>query len=54
MNTGRASLDCRVKDAEYLYQNIKSLLEDLQESLIEGFDALHFANLFGSNVSRQW
>jgi hypothetical protein len=40
LNTGRASLDYRVKDAEYLQQNVKSLLEDLKESLDEGLSPL--------------
>lgn len=40
LNTGRASLDYRVRDAEYLDQNIKSLLQDLKESLIEGSSTL--------------
>lgn len=36
LNVGRASLDYRLKDAQYLQQNVKSLLEDLKESLSEG------------------
>lgn len=36
INIGKASLDYRLRDVEYLHQNVKSLLEDLKESLREG------------------
>jgi len=36
VSSGRASLDSRVKNVEYLRHNIKSLLEDLKQSLIDG------------------
>ena|SRR5437762_1643197 len=36
LSVGRASLDYRLREADYLYQNVKSLLEDLKESLSEG------------------
>ena len=36
LKTGRASLDYRLRDAAYLSQNAKSLLEGLTESLTEG------------------
>jgi len=36
MHIGRASLDHRLRDAEYLYQDVTSLLEDIKESLIGG------------------
>lgn len=36
LNIGRASLDYRLRDAEYLHQNVNSLLEDLKQSLNEG------------------
>lgn len=34
---GRASLDYRLRYAAYLFQNVKSLLEDLQDTLKKGF-----------------
>jgi len=40
LNTGRASLDYRLRDVEYLYQNTKSLLEGLKGSLAEGLAPL--------------
>ena len=36
MHIGRLSLDYRLRDADYLYQDVTSLLEDIKESLIEG------------------
>jgi hypothetical protein len=36
INMGKASLDHRLRDVEYLHQNVKSLLEDLEENLREG------------------
>jgi hypothetical protein len=36
LSIGRVSLDHRLRDADYLHQNVKSLLEDLKESLSEG------------------
>jgi hypothetical protein len=36
LSFGRASLDYRLRDAEYLQQNVLSLLTDLKESLEEG------------------
>lgn len=36
LSVGRASLDYRLRDADYLNNNVKSLLEDLNESLCEG------------------
>jgi len=36
LKTGRASLDYRLRDAEYLSQNAKSLLGGLKKSLAEG------------------
>lgn len=35
-HTGRFSLDYRLRDAEYLYVDAVSLLEDIKEGLIEG------------------
>jgi hypothetical protein len=37
MNVGKASLDHRLRDAEYLHEDVTSLLKDLQENLREGF-----------------
>lgn len=37
LSTGRASLDYRLRDAEYLHKNVASLLRDLKECLSEGF-----------------
>jgi hypothetical protein len=42
LNTGRASLDYRLRDANYLYETVKSLLEDLKRSLSEGFTCPDF------------
>jgi hypothetical protein len=36
MRTGKASLDYRLRRAEYLTESVKSLLEDLNESLCGG------------------
>jgi hypothetical protein len=36
MNIGRASLDYRLRDAEYLQEDVASLLEDLKENLRQG------------------
>jgi len=36
LSIGRASLDYRLRDAEYLHKNVTSLLEDLNESLCDG------------------
>lgn len=36
LSNGRGSLNYRVRDAEYLRQNVKSLLEDLKASLQDG------------------
>jgi hypothetical protein len=36
LNIGRASLDYRLRDAEYLRQNVTSLLEGLNKSMSEG------------------
>lgn len=44
LNIGRASLDYRLRDAEYLYQNVKSLLEDLKQCLEEGLFELFVPN----------
>jgi hypothetical protein len=44
LNIGRASLDYRLRDAEYLYQNVKSLLEDLKQCLEEDLFELFFSN----------
>jgi hypothetical protein len=38
-NVGKASLDYRLRDAEYLFHNVKSLLENLSANLIKGFTA---------------
>jgi hypothetical protein len=40
MATGTASMDYRVGTASYIRQNVQSLLEDLKQSLIEGFTIL--------------
>lgn len=37
--TGRASLDYRLRDTAYLFQNVKSLLEALEKTLRKGFIA---------------
>ena len=37
VTSGRASLDYRVKNVEYLRLNIRSLLEDLKASLMDGY-----------------
>jgi len=37
---GRASLDYRLRDAEYLFRNVKSLLVDLERSLSQGLFGL--------------
>lgn len=39
LSAGKASLDYRLRDAEYLFQNVKSLLQDLKEGLSKGFIA---------------
>jgi hypothetical protein len=39
LSRGRASLDHRLKDADYLSHNVKALIEDLNQSLKEGLDA---------------
>lgn len=39
LSAGKASLDYRLRDAEYLFQNVKSLLQNLKESLSKGFIA---------------
>jgi len=45
LTTGKASLDYRLRDAEYLHRNVKSLLEDLIESLIEGSFSINAVKL---------
>ena len=36
---GTASLDYRLRDATYLFQNVKSLLEELEKTLKQGCNA---------------
>lgn len=40
MTSGRASMDYRMRNAGYLRENVKSLLEDLKQSLGEGPSSL--------------
>lgn len=40
LNVGKASLDYRLRGADYLFQNVKSLLEDLKRTLTRGFITL--------------
>jgi hypothetical protein len=42
MTTGTASMDYRVRTAGYLRHSVKSLLEALKESLIDGSQLLDF------------
>src|SRR5579859_3650086 len=45
LRTGRASLDYRVRDADYLQQNVKSLLVELTGILSEGSYFSHFLDV---------
>ena len=45
----KASLECRLEGAGYLYQNVMSLLQDILEILTEGFSLHSFSRLTESN-----